>query len=51
MPQGNKPLFCNNFQWSTVYKNLELPCCTPEVNIIPQIDCTSVFKKTKDKLK
>ena len=22
-------LFCNNFKWSIIYKNIESPCCTP----------------------
>ena len=23
-----QPLFCNNFKWSTIYKNTESVCCT-----------------------
>ena len=26
------PLFCNNFKWSIIYKNIESLCCTPETN-------------------
>ena len=29
-----QPLFCNNFKWSLIYKNIESLCCTPETNII-----------------
>ena len=27
-------LFCNNFEWSIIYKNTESLCCTPEESII-----------------
>ena len=27
-------LFCNNFKWSIIYKNIESLCCTPETNIV-----------------
>ena len=27
-------VFCNNFKWSIILKNIESLCCTPETNII-----------------
>ena len=26
-----EPLFCNNFKWRTIYKNIELLYCTPKL--------------------
>ena len=43
--QGIQLLFCNNFTWSIIYKNFESLCCTPETNIILQINYTSIKKK------
>lgn len=30
-------MFCNNFAWSVIYKNIELLCCTPKANTISQL--------------
>ena len=29
-----QPLFCNNFKWSIIYKNIESLCCANETNMI-----------------
>ena len=33
-PREIKSLFCNNFKWSVIYKNIESLCCIPETNIV-----------------
>ena len=35
-------LFCNNFKWSIIYKNIESLCCTSETNIVLWINGTSI---------
>ena len=40
-----QPLFCDNFKWSIIYKNTESLCCTPETNVILQINYTSIKNK------
>ena len=35
--------FYNNFVWSVIYKNIKLPCCTPEINIVLyEVNYTSI---------
>ena len=40
--QGIQPLFCNNFKWSIIYKNIESVCCTPETKMISKVNYTSI---------
>ena len=32
-----EPLFCNNFQKSIIYKNVESLCCISEINMVNQL--------------
>ena len=41
-PGEPQSLFFNNFKWSISYKNCESLCCTPETNIILEINYTSI---------
>ena len=45
-----EPLFCNNFKWNIIYKNIESLCYTPETNIVNQLYFNkNKFKKIKNK--
>ena len=43
-----QPFFYNNFKWSGIYKNAELLCCISEINILLQINYTSIKEKKRN---